>query len=71
MNDYRGNAPYGHFKEHKMKYAKGYRGKEQKNIGEKPGKGNSKAMYSHDDNRGNNSRDQGKGKGGDGHGKKK
>ena len=71
MNDYHGNAPYVHFKEHKMKYAKGYRGKEQKNIGEKPGKGNSKARYSHDDNRGNNSRDNGKGKGGDGHGKRK
>lgn len=35
MNDYRGNSPYTHFKEHKMKYAKGYRGIEQRNIGER------------------------------------
>jgi len=41
MTDYRGNAPYGHFKEHKIKYAKGYRGQAQKNIGERPQKGNS------------------------------
>jgi hypothetical protein len=36
MPDYHGNAPYGHFKEHKMKYAKGYRGKPQRTIGERP-----------------------------------
>jgi hypothetical protein len=30
MTDYRGNTPYTHFKEHKMKYAKGYHGKPQK-----------------------------------------
>lgn len=35
MNDYRGNSPYTHFKEHKMKYAKGYRDSEQRNIGER------------------------------------
>ena len=35
MNDYRGNSPYTHFKEHKMKYNKGYRGAEQRNIGER------------------------------------
>jgi hypothetical protein len=39
MNDYHGNTPYTHFKEHKMKYAKGYRGKMQKTIGERPGRG--------------------------------
>ena len=43
MTDYRGNAPYTHFKEYKHKYAKGYRGHAQKNIGERPEKGNSKA----------------------------
>ena len=43
MTDYRGNTPYVHFKEYKMKYAKGYRGQPQKNIGERPGKGNSGA----------------------------
>lgn len=43
MTDYHGDAPYMHFKSHKIKYAKGYRGPAQKNIGEKPGKGNSVA----------------------------
>ena len=41
MHDYHGNTPYNHFKEHKMKYAKGYKGQQQKTIGEKPGRGNS------------------------------
>jgi hypothetical protein len=42
LTEYKGDTPYDNFKEHKMKYKKGYRGKEQKCIGEKPGKGNSK-----------------------------
>lgn len=42
MTDYHGNTPYTHFKEYKYKYAKGYRGKAQKNIGVRPGNGNSK-----------------------------
>ena len=37
MTDYHGNHPYFHFREHKMKYAKGYRGHEQRNIGHRPG----------------------------------
>ncbi|MBW8332920.1 MAG: hypothetical protein K0M40_12930 [Prolixibacteraceae bacterium] len=41
MTDYRGNAPYAHFKEHKVKYAKGYKGHAQKSIGQKPQKGSS------------------------------
>ncbi len=41
MTDYHGHTPYTHYKEHKVKYAKGYRGPAQKNIGERPGKGNS------------------------------
>lgn len=40
LTDYRGNAPYGLYKQHKVKYAKGYRGKAQKNIGHRPGNGN-------------------------------
>lgn len=43
MPNYHGNSPYIHFKEHRMKYAKGYRGKEQKSIGQKPGNGNFKS----------------------------
>lgn len=39
MTDYHGNKPYDHYRDHKMKYAKGYRGPEQRNIGERPGNG--------------------------------
>ena len=35
MTDYRGNTPYINFRDHRMKYAKGYRGAEQHNIGER------------------------------------
>ena len=35
MNDYRGNSHYSHFREHRMKYAHGYRGNPQRNIGER------------------------------------
>lgn len=40
MNDYRGNAPYSYYKQHKVKYAKGYRGQAQRNIGENRQKNN-------------------------------
>ncbi len=40
MTDYRGNRPYSYFRSHKMKYARGYRGHEQHNIGVRPGRGN-------------------------------
>lgn len=36
MTDYRGNRPYSNFREHRMKYARGYRGHEQRNMGERP-----------------------------------
>ena len=71
MNDYRGNAPYTHFKDHKMKYAKGYRGKEQRNIGEREEHGNSKDRYYREDDRGDREDGHGKGNKGKGHGKKK
>jgi hypothetical protein len=41
MTDYRGDAPYTYFNEHKTKYSKGYHGQSQKTIGERPGEGNS------------------------------
>jgi len=41
MRDYRGKRPYDHFKEHKIKYKKGYHDHSQKNIGQRPGRGNS------------------------------
>jgi hypothetical protein len=47
MTNYRGNDPYTYFKEHKMKYAKGYHGEAQRTFGERPGKGNSGAKNSH------------------------
>ncbi len=43
MPDYRGNTPYTYYKEHKIKYAKGYHGGSQKTIGHGPERGNSKA----------------------------
>lgn len=36
LTDYRGNAPYEHFVEHRAKYRKGYHGDVQHTIGEKP-----------------------------------
>jgi len=35
MNDYHGNAPYQNFREYRTRYARGYRGREQHNIGER------------------------------------
>jgi hypothetical protein len=45
LTDFHGNDPYSHFKEHRVKYVKGYRGQEQKTIGERPGKSRYKAKY--------------------------
>ena len=83
MTDYHGQTPYSHFKEHKQKYAKGYHGKAQRTVGEKPGGGHSGSKTYHDGyheggghndkngGHGNNNKENG-GKGhGDGHGKKK
>jgi uncharacterized membrane protein YgcG len=75
LTDYRGNEPYVHFKNHKVKYYKGYKGGPQKTIGHKPGKGNHKSS-SPSNNGGNkksyksNDNGGGKNKGGGG-GKKK
>ena len=41
MTDYHGNRPYNNFREYRHKYSKGYRGHEQRNIGERPNRGNS------------------------------
>ena len=65
MTDYHGNTPYTHFKDHKTKYGKGYHGKPQKTIGEKPGKGHSGEKNPHE---GKNHGEKG---GGGGNGKKK
>ncbi len=47
MNDYRGNAPYNYHKDYKYKYPKGYRGKEQKNIGQRSKHRNSDVSHSY------------------------
>lgn len=44
LTEYRGNSPFVNFKTHKVKYAKGYKGKPQKTIGVRPGNGNNKAV---------------------------
>jgi len=84
MTDYHGKTPYHHHKEYKMKYAKGYRGPAQKNIGERPGKGYNKSRvhagsYSNHKesqgsvkSKGNSNKNSKKGNNnGGGHGKKK
>lgn len=64
MTDYHGSAPYFHFDDHKVKYGKGYRGPEQKTIGQKPGKGNTGSKNNSNGNSGNdNGKDKSNGKG--------
>ena len=38
LNHYHGYYPYGHFRNHRHRYGKGYRGRYQRNIGTRPGK---------------------------------
>jgi len=38
MSGYHGETPYDNFNEHKMKYARGYRGEMQRTVGERPEK---------------------------------
>jgi hypothetical protein len=59
MSDYRGDAPYANFKEHKMKYGRGYHGEAQRSIGERPGKGNPGMRESRSGNPGNREGGQG------------
>ncbi|MBP1222503.1 hypothetical protein [Flavobacterium sp. 1355] len=40
LNDYRGNTPYSYHSKHRAAYPKGYKGKPQKNRGNKPEKYN-------------------------------
>lgn len=62
LTDYRGNSPYNNFKTHKVKYGKGYKGKPQKTIGQKPGNGNNK-QGKDNGNHGNNGKGKGNGNG--------
>ena len=40
LNDYHGKRPYTYFKQHKVKYYKGYKGKPQRTIGHRNGNDN-------------------------------
>ncbi|MGO4905118.1 hypothetical protein [Flavobacterium sp. W20_MBD1_R3] len=64
LNDYHGSRPYANFKNHKVKYRKGYKGSPQRNIGAR------KVIIRKEvNNRGNNHSDHSKkGKGNKGHG---
>ena len=60
MNDYHGNAPYEHFKDHRQQYARGYRGDVQRSIGERPGRRGPEQKMSRGDNKpGKNDRGHG------------
>lgn len=63
LTDYRGDRPYDNFKSHRVKYAKGYKGKPQKNIGPKPGKGNNKEWKDDDHHDNGNHKNNGHGNG--------
>ena len=62
MSDYRGDRPYSNFRKHKTQYARGYRGQEQHNIGQRPDRGYpndrnySKSRSSQKENWSNNNR---------------
>ena len=43
INSYHGDTPYANFKEYKSRYAKGRNREAQRNIGDRPGRGNSSA----------------------------
>jgi hypothetical protein len=75
MSDYRGRTPYSNFRQHKIQYARGYRGQEQHNIGQRPERGNdNRPNYSKErfnqkfSKRNNRANDKHKGNG-QGHGK--
>ncbi|WP_367770644.1 hypothetical protein AB3G33_14035 [Flavobacterium sp. WC2421] len=68
LNDYHGRTPYTYYKQHKVKYYKGYKGQPQRSIGNR----NDNHNDSHRDN--DNHKDNGNHKGGNGnkgHGKSK
>ncbi len=54
LNDYHGSKPYSYFKNHKVKYYKGYKGSPQRIIG------NRNDNHSHNDNRWDKNQKNGK-----------
>ncbi|MFV5692084.1 hypothetical protein ACM55K_08680 [Flavobacterium sp. LT1R49] len=74
LNDYHGSRPYSNFKNHKVKYYKGYHGAPQRSIGSKgnnkvyKNKGNNDKHGGNDNHGGNGNQGGGKGNQGGGHG---
>jgi hypothetical protein len=66
LNDYHGKTPYAHYKQHKVKYYKGYKGKPQRSIGQRQSAHNNYSKASNDNhkkgNAGNGNNGNGKGK---------
>ena len=74
LNDYHGATPYVNFKNHKVKYYKGYHGKPQKSIGYYRKNDNKYENDDKNDNHNENHNDNGghkEGKGNNGNGKGK
>lgn len=70
LTNYHGSSPYIYFKQHKMKYGKGYRGPHQPTIGKKPkGGDHGEKKYRNGSHDKGNNKEQGKGHG-NGKGKK-
>jgi hypothetical protein len=56
MNDYHGRTPYYIHHDYRTRYARGYRGDYQRNIGERSGRGNYDQWYSRENNQANRGR---------------
>ena len=65
LNDYHGSRPYSNFKNHKVKYYKGYKGKPQKSIGSNRSN-NNKVFKNNENNMKGNNKDGNKGGKGNG-----
>lgn len=59
LKDYQGKRPYSYFKEHKIKYFKGYKGTPQKNIGKREDNRMNNNDRRKNDNRGNDNNNRG------------
>lgn len=56
MNDYHGRTPYYVHNDYRTRYARGYRGEHQRNIGERPGRGSYDQRYYRENNQVNRGR---------------
>jgi hypothetical protein len=68
LNDYHGKTPYTNYKQHKVKYYKGYKGKPQKSIAQRQTKHNNYSKASNANHKKGNA-DSGHGNNGNGKGK--